>query len=330
MDIEADMIDFLSCLDYVETLDGNVKAPDGVRIADYLFFNGKTVTELKTLKSDPSDKLNAKAQELMDEESFPLIYGQFDLHKAVAEMPDGDRVNRKLFLYATRQLEGILRSANRQIESTKNYLKLSDSTTGMLLIANDTVKTIPANEIANRICELMSQQSSKGVFKYEHIDTVCIIQNVYEIKNTSIGKLTPVMIVENDFGGKVKFRSVEKDVSDFVKHWSMYNGFNHREEIVNNIDDFEFELNDIFTPVPETMQEKVEFNYRNERYLLNSSEEELIKYGSEIYSRLIVNFKKGQNKLSESEVMQLMKLCIEFNEEARLRPFDMKKLNIIV
>ncbi|EMX9375446.1 hypothetical protein AAH461_006189, partial [Pseudomonas aeruginosa] len=56
-DIEERMISFLRSQNHVTLLDGHVAQPDKVKIADYLFFNGQAVVELKTLKIDPRDKI---------------------------------------------------------------------------------------------------------------------------------------------------------------------------------------------------------------------------------------------------------------------------------
>ena len=107
-DIEERMISFLHSQDHVTPLDGHVLQPDGVKIADYLFFHRQAVVELKTLKIDPKDKILDGAKSLMESDDFPLIFGDYDLETAMKNTPGGQEHLNKIFSSATRMVEGVL------------------------------------------------------------------------------------------------------------------------------------------------------------------------------------------------------------------------------
>src|SRR3990167_11501396 len=96
-DIEERMTSFLQSQDHVTLLDGHVPQPDGVKIADYLFFNRQAVVELKTLKIDPKDKILDGAKSLMESDGFPLIFGDYDLETAMKNTPGGQEHLDKIF-----------------------------------------------------------------------------------------------------------------------------------------------------------------------------------------------------------------------------------------
>lgn len=333
MDIEDNIKRFLASIDHVEELDGKIVIPDGIQIADYAFFNRQTIVELKTLKSDPEEKVLIKAQEIIEDDSFPLLWGKFDINTAISKMPGSSKYERQLFLLASRQLEKVLSGANKQIKSTNEYLLLPESTTGMLLIANDIVKTIPTIEIANRFSELLSHKKPDGRPRFESIDTICIMQDVYRISNPNIKKLTPVIVLENDFNSNKKHKSIELALSKFIENWSDFNGFNYIDDLehvgIKDINKEEFELDSRFISLPKNKQEIIEHVYRNDRYLINLNEEQMINYGKNIINKLINNIHgHSLDRLTKLENISLMKNFIEFLEESRLRPFDLRKLGI--
>ena len=134
---ESQFTKFFSVIDGCEVLDGLIAQEKGQKMADFSAFERKLILEMKTLKVDVVEKVNSKAQkELFGEKDFPLIFGKFDLSNAISKMPNGKDVNFSYYRYAGRHIEKLMRSANKQIESTKKSLGLSSSL-GVLIVLNE-------------------------------------------------------------------------------------------------------------------------------------------------------------------------------------------------
>ena len=76
-------------------------------------------------------------------------------------------------------------------------------------------------------------------------------------------------------------------------------------------------------------QERIEKNYRLNRYMKDFTEEELIEFGSKVVSVMIATGLRDKPlKLEENQKRHFFKAFIELIEESRLRPFDLRKLHI--
>jgi len=223
MKLEERLIDFLDTQDYIELLDGNVKVPENTKIADYCFFNRDIIVELKALNIDPKGKILDKYSYLTKEPGFPVKFGEYDFYEAVRKMPNGDSIAFKIFNYATRSIENHLRSADKQISDTKSFLKLNSQTTGILLLVNNDMVSIPTESITQKISYLFSQKNKDNNFRFSQISAVIIIQEFDFYKN--IQNLIPCYILENNFANPNKLSIYDSELNLFLKNWALYNGF---------------------------------------------------------------------------------------------------------
>ena len=76
-------------------MDGHVDQPTNVKMADYLFFHGRAVTGLKTLKIQK--KIFSYAKPATDSDDIPLIFGDYDLDAAIKVTPDGQATINRIF-----------------------------------------------------------------------------------------------------------------------------------------------------------------------------------------------------------------------------------------
>lgn len=320
--IEARMISFLETQDHVQVLDGRVDQPKNVKMADYLFFNGRAVTELKTLEIDPKDKIFALAKSAMDSDDFPLIFGQYDLEAAIKTMPDGEAIMGRIFANATRMVEGVCRQARDQIKSTKDHLGLDPETPGILLVLNETVESIPVNQLVDRFNFWLEGGSEKRLERFSHIDFVVLIQTTYRVKGNQ-GKVVPAFVIYNECNPH-RHHLVEEDIQKFLESWARSQG--HHFTSAENIQSLKFEP-DLFPPSPpQSRQEHVEHRYRQNRYLQNFTEEQITQYGCKIMEQVFSIALIGVPKPSDETAMLYLMQFTEFLEECRLRSFDLKKV----
>jgi hypothetical protein len=322
-DIEERMISFLQSQDHVTPLDGHVPQPDGVKIADYLFFNRQAVVELKTLKIDPKAKILDGAKSLMESDDFPLIFGDYDFETAMKNTPGGQERLDKIFSSATRMVEGVLRNAKQQIASSKRLLSLDPDTPGIALILNDTVESIPASRLADRFSSRLTDDG-KDPGRFSEIDFIVLIQTTYRLQLGGGGSTRlPTFVISNPFNAH-RHHKIEQETQSFLRAWADSQGHNY--ESTSETSNLIFEHNQSSRPAPQSLQELVEAQYRMHRYMQEWSEETLIAHGKHVIQKMLPIFLKGAEKPSETDSHLYIKQFTELLEEGRMRGFDLNKI----
>lgn len=124
--LEERFITFAKSLDAAECIDDlplTAEQKAGKR-GDF-FFNGRTIVgEIKSLKTNTQDKINALLQPYEGTPEWPLFYGEQEVHKIVSFLTNRDELNSKIFNTITDSIEGIIEKANRQIRETKRTFDL--------------------------------------------------------------------------------------------------------------------------------------------------------------------------------------------------------------
>ncbi|MGR5050265.1 hypothetical protein ACPV3P_16185 [Photobacterium damselae] len=204
-DLEQRFEKFLNEATFSRQLDGKLVVPDNVRLADYMLFEN-TILEMKSIKKDVVFKLKGKAHNLIDKDV--VIYG--DYQSVIINLPNGKILNNKIYNDGTRLLEGLLRKAKSQIESTMAYLD-TDLHGGAVLILNDSLISIPYDGILNKLAELFHRTDERGNFKYQKIEKVILIQDI-------IGIDRGVYILNNST--TVVSPDTENSVSRMLSSWA--------------------------------------------------------------------------------------------------------------
>jgi hypothetical protein len=155
--------------DFVKSFGGEV-LPEfkDAPCADYLFRNDNIVAELKTMERDMWVAHATKVQALFDNwmrRGLIRGYGRVQIH-----LPTLPQVCQREWLDVLEPpVESLLRSANRQIRSTKERLSL-DSGIGLLLIANEgnLLHTAPV-EYMTLVARMLQKRTPTGEPKYPHL-----------------------------------------------------------------------------------------------------------------------------------------------------------------
>lgn len=323
LNVEKRMVSFLKNQSHVTPLDGHVDQPSGVKIADYMFFDGKAVVELKTLTVDPKEKILASAKPLMESDEFPLIFGDYDLDTAIRNMPGGKSHLDKVFSNATRMVETVLRNAKRQIASSKRLLSLDPDTPGIVLILNDTIESIPVSQLVDRFNFRLSGDG-KDPGRFSDIDFIILIQTTYRMEKEGEGSmLLPAFIISNDFN-EHRHHSVEQDIQNFLRAWAYSQGHNYGS--TSEISGIQFENNNDTPANPQSLQELVEKQYRVNRYMRKWSERRLINHGKDVIEKILPIVVKGTEIPLDPDSHLYIKQFIELLEEGRIRGFDLRKV----
>ena len=320
---------FMSQYDVVEDLDlAANRALSGISVADYAV-RDSIVIELKTLKENPAQKMNKHFHEIMERSDFPAIYGEFDFRKAVSLLPDGEEIITQIETKAFRQIESIISKANKQIKSTVQYLNMDYRTCGALIIINELAEFFEPDVLVDYIKKKLVSRAN-GKLRFTNIHQVILIQGTHKLKiSQNDGMMLPVYCIENGTLDVTEISvKADKFLAQMIKDYSFFNDFNHQVfadfDLVMNIDKLKKEPDKTLNG-----QERIEKNYRLNRYLKDFTEEDLIEFGSKVVSVMIATGLRDKPlKLEENQKRHFFKAFIELIEESRLRPFDLRKLHV--
>jgi len=318
----------MSQYDVVEDLDlAANRAPSGIAVADYAV-RDLIVIELKTVKKNPAQKMNKHFHEIMERSDFPAIYGEFDFRKSVGLLPDGEEIITQIETKAFRQIESIISKANKQIKSTVQYLNMDYRTCGALII-NELAEFFEPDVLVDYVKKKLVSRVD-GKLRFTNIHQVILFQGTHKLKiSQHDGIMLPVYCIENGTLDVTEISvKADKLLAQIVKDYSVFNGSNHQV-----LTDFDLAMNieKLKREPDKTLngQEKIEKNYRLNRYMEDFTEDELIEFGSKVVSVIIATGLRDKPlKLEKNQKRHFFKAFVELMEESRLRPFDLRKLNV--
>ncbi len=320
---------FMSQYDVVEDLDlAANRASYVISVADYAV-RDLIVIELKTLKESPAQKMNKHFQEIMERPDFPAIYGEFDFRKAVSLLSDGEEIITQIETKAFRQIESIISKANRQIKSTVQYLNMDYRTYGTLIIINELAEFFEPDVLVDYIKKKLVSRTN-GKLRFTNIHQVILFQGTHQLKiSQNDGIMLPVYCIENGTLDVTEISvKADKFLAQMVKDYSVFSGSNYQVftdfDLAMNIEKLKKEPDKTLNS-----QERIEKNYRLNRYMEDFTEEELIEFGSKVVSVMIATGLRDKPlKLEKNQKRHFFKAFIELIEESRLRPFDLRKLHV--
>ena len=304
------------------------KIPKNTKIADYAI-NNLFVLELKVLKSDPKLKIDNYCYKLMERSDFPSIYGTMDMRHVTSLMKNGEGLIRDIENKAFRQVESILSKANKQISSTIHNVNMSKHSHGVLVIINEEADFFEPDVLVSYIYRKLTSRKNNQ-FRFKNISQVILIQDTHKtITKAEEEKYIPIYSISNNL---IKPNSTSlKAISRLNKLFMDYTFNSNHKYVEANDYNGSMNVKEIKTPSERALnfQEVIEERYRNERYMKNFSEDELIEFGSKVISVFTAMFLKVNPLILEPrDKMIFLKAFIELLEECRLRPFDMRNLKL--
>lgn len=323
---------FMAQYELAEDLDEiEDKFPDGTKIADYTI-KDVVVIELKTLKDDPKEKMENYFHDVMKRSDFPAIYGEIDFRKVVSLLPDGEHIIRKFEQKAFRQIESIMSTANKQVISTIKNLDMNSHTTGALIIINEFASFFEPDVLINYISDMLSTKKSRNEFRFSNLHNVILIQETHKVKDLNqTGVMIPIYNVVNDNLIETETTKIASQaLQKLIQNFSNFNNFKHKT--YNNDDEvlcIEKIEQQPQSKKPLRGQELIEDMYRKNRYMKDFTDDKLIEFGSKVMSICYAMLLKEKPLIVEhNRKMQLFRKQIELVEESRLRPFDLRLLDI--
>ena len=326
--LEQRFYNYLSTLPNAENVD-ELDIPKGKednKKADYFVFNRNLIIEVKTLKTDSKHKIDNEVDKHRDRDEFPVIYGEVELQKILAHLPDGEKINAKVFEKITRSIEQAFRSADKQISDTKDTFNTNQSI-GLLVILNESIDVLSPDVITWKVSQMLTKKTKNENIRYNNITSVWIINESHftYIKNRIKG--IPTIIVDGP-----NARSIENinNIFNFLqKEWANSNNlpiYFGGEKIINDLpfNSFSQEKNESSSLKPR--HEIWRNEYKKKPYLRKMKENELLTYGSRLLAEMTPYFLKGGPKPSEEHHHKFGVLFIHFVEEMSFRGLDWRKI----
>jgi hypothetical protein len=326
--LEERFITFAKGLDKVEFIDelDLTSEQQAAQKADFFFNNSTIIGELKSLKTNTEDKVEAILKPYEDTPEWPLFFGGQELHKITNFLPDKDKINARLFNAVTDSIEGIVEKANRQIRTTKKTFNLPSSG-GLLIILNDIVDILSPDVLASRVRKCFQKRTATGEIRFPEITLVWAINVAHYMQMTPTLKAMPILIMPS---GLPDPNNIDGFVEILSKKWSAYDGKPYLTTDADIFKKSEFRKfsDDEKKSKPMPRSEVWQLEYKESPALRSLSKEELLDHGQKVMSRMGRMLSvKAKRKPSKELMDKVGTQFTYFLEEMKFRAIDMREFN---
>ena len=326
--LERRFLHFLSGIPGAESLDELLSGEQykGERRADFLLFDRRVIIEVKSLEVDTASKVEGEMATHRDRDDFPLFYGEVELSKVLAHLPDGKEINDRIFLRTTRSVEAAARSAEDQIENTARLLSLPDSV-GVLVLLNQEIDIFTPEVVAHRLAMLLRRKNDDGLVR----SSIAFSWLIFESHFLEHGPATKTLPLVSLKGAKAKaFPWFDELLTYLQVAWANFNG----HPIFLQSATSPVNLQTRSSNAPEnprlgdmiTRQKLWELRYRENPYLRPLGDQEVLRRGKAAVDALTPHFLKGGPSTSPEQWEELMIPWSDFLCEARHRGLDLRNL----
>lgn len=332
--IEARFTDFIKGIEGSESLDDPEfsKIFQNSRKADFLLRNRSLVIEIKTLTDDPEKKIDARIAPLRDRPEFPTLFWNAELKEVLSYLPDGEEIHRKIFHALTNQIQRGIRSANEQIEKTKELL-FTPNACGVLVLLNEDIAILSPDLIAAKASELLVRKTN-DTLNYNHVAYVWILSEAHYLAVESSPKSMPLVILD----GPQAENFVEHGnyLESIQRQWAAYQKLPLLRLKDRDFKKIKFQRNIDNEPIekknPREMKrhEIWREDYNKNPYLKSMVDSDFITHAVIIIRSLAPSFLLNREKPSEENTRQLMIGWTHVLQEAENRRMDMNKIISVI
>jgi hypothetical protein len=171
-----------------ESID-DLPALEGKR-ADFFLFDRRVIMELKHLEDDRE----ARVQAVLDQYAwtFPPMYGEVMLDRALKNNPYGEQIYSELVDAALASVEPAFKKANRQIRAMREQFSLPNSH-GLLLFAVDDVYFFDPVALNYALARVFAKKTSDGAVRYPNVDWVFCLTAAHIYMGLDGKERSPIM-----------------------------------------------------------------------------------------------------------------------------------------
>jgi hypothetical protein len=318
---------FMASLSGVESVDALLPPGSfvGKQRADYLVANRRVVLELKTLKVDPSAKIEAELSQHRNRDDFPLIYGSVELPKILRHLPDSDQINQRIYRNISRSVETAVRGAETQISDTEEIFNLLKPV-GLLVLLNESIDVLDPKVVVRKTSELLTRERTDGSM-HTSIDFVWLLFEGHAIETIDSATARPSILLEGPTANSFDWFIPEFNQIQIA--WSVFNNTPLRHASVEQIADMPFRStkSDHATPPEKLKQQEIwECRYNASPYLRHFNDSDVIDHGTKVYQLLLPYFLKDGPRIPMEQLEPLFIKWSDFLQESRHRELNLRHL----
>lgn len=198
--------------------------PTGRKFADYLAYDRRVIIEVKSLDSDPINKIQRFLDDRFRGRSLEIV-GNTMLSDLFQDIPDGSRLFDELQDRVTKVLEDDIANADRQIRDSKLIFDLKDAI-GVTVILNENA-FILFPDISTKRIFLTLRKMEAGAVRYNNTHVAILISESHAIGDYEDQILFPVSTTYSDLGNATPFATVVAE--EFVRLWAAFNSAGYLE-----------------------------------------------------------------------------------------------------
>lgn len=293
--------------------------------ADYLLAGRRVIMELKTLKTDPSAKVETELSNHRDRGDFPLIYGSVELPKILRHLPDGDQINQRIYRNISRSVEKAVRSAEDQISDTEEIFNLRDIV-GLLVLLNENIDVLDPQVVVRRTSELLNRERTDGSM-HTSIDFVWLLFESHATKLPDGFLARPSVLLEGPTASSFDWFT---PVFNWLQtSWSEFNNIPLRHASIERIAEIPFRSTKPDNAIPSDKlkrHEQWERLYEKAPYLRSLSDDEVLEHGSRVFQSLTPYFLKDGPRVPMEQLEPLFVRWSDFLQESRHRGLNLRQL----
>ena len=185
--------------------------------ADYHIYDRSLILEVKNLTSDRGQILSDKLNELSREDpNFPQFFGTVPIETIIDAHENSEKFRQWCFDFAGRTVRDIIKTANTQINHTKEALEIPRST-GVLVLLNDSIPLYDDEFITAIVSKHLNQKASSVGYKREDIEAVLFINELGSSK-----KHVSTVIIHTPY---LRNNNALTALDMLLTSWSSFNGY---------------------------------------------------------------------------------------------------------
>ena len=326
--LELRFLKFLAAIPGSESLDDLLRGSeyDGERRADYLLFDRRVIVEVKSLETDTSPKAEEEMSRHEDREDFPLFFGKVEIHKILRHLPDGQKINERIFVRTTRSVEDAARSAEDQIANTARLLDFSDAV-GIMVLLNEDIQVLAPDLVVERLSALLRRKKPDGSLRSPIAYAWLLFENHVVVGGPS-EKTLPMIALQGPLASSFPWFA---ELLNYLEvSWAQYNGrplFQVSESDLNKLQIVPASATKEPQPGDRmSRQDLWRHRYRKRPHLRLLPDAEVLRFGRIAFDQLMPYFLKGGPRAAWEEMEPHMIKWSDFLCEAEYRGLDLRHM----
>lgn len=155
---------------------------------DFECLNGLLAVEIKSLETDPSDRLETAVLPDKNDANWPVFFGPWPFDSIKKHLDNVDAVQKKLLDRLGRALVTHVKKANDQLGQHAARVKRKNLVRLMMLVNEDYSEYEP-NAVAFLVQRELSRRNSDGSFRNSQIDAVIFLSE----RHLAVGRKGPIL-----------------------------------------------------------------------------------------------------------------------------------------